>query len=162
MEKDIFSVVAMANELLRQYNLSDATIRIYQERSFNQIIRQYQESGDSRFRLDFMEKLLVYAEDQYNRGAISRKTWNWRRRGILVLNEVFETSSFQWKVFQANPAADFPEPFALAGNGFMDSIRCCQQRKRTTKSLIIRFCLFVNDSKRSYFSLKSRYSLAFV
>jgi len=145
MEKDIYSVVAMANEQLRQFDLSDATIQTYQERSFNQIICQYQGSGDSRFRLDFMEKLLTYAENQYNRGAISRKTWNWRRRGILVLTEVFETGSFQWKVFRANSAADFPEPFALAGNGFMESIRCCQQRRRNMKSLITRFCLFIYD-----------------
>lgn len=145
MEKDIMSIVATANELFRKYDLSDATIRTYQERSFNQVIRQYQNSGDNTFRLDFMEKLLADAKDQHDGGTISRKTWNWRRRGILILIEISETGTFQWKVFNANPVVDFPEPFALEGNGFLESIGGSQQRRRNTKSLIIKFCHFIND-----------------
>jgi hypothetical protein len=78
METDIFSIIETAKKLLGQLGLAEATIRTYQERSFNQIIRRYQENEDWLFCPDIMDELMLKAEEQHEQGILSRQSRNWR------------------------------------------------------------------------------------
>ena len=48
MEKNIFDIIAKANEILESLRLSRSTIRAYQARSFAPIIKAYEEYYDKR------------------------------------------------------------------------------------------------------------------
>ncbi len=145
MEKDIFTIIERAKEVLKELGLSGSTIRTYQERSFNQVARKYESSGIQQFHPGLMDELLKDAEDQFNNGAISRKSWNWRVRGIRVLNEIYETGTFQWKVYQKKHTAEFPEPFAGLGNSFLESLTINRNSLRSIKSITVRFFCFIKD-----------------
>ena len=98
MSNDIFSLVDAAKEQMKQIGLADATIQTYQQRSFNQIIQRYQKEGEYQYRQEIMNELLVNVEQQFSDGVISRKSRNWRRRGINILQELYQNGRFQWKV----------------------------------------------------------------
>ena len=146
METDIFSIIETAKELLDQLGLADASIRTYQERSFNQIIRRYQESGDWRFCSDIMDELMLKTEEQYEQGILSRQSRNWRIRGIRILNEIYETGSFQWKIYHSQTTVEFPDVFVREGEGFLASMNGSQKRLRNARSLAVRFCVFMKSN----------------
>ena len=95
MNNDIFSLIDAAKEQMKQIGLADATIETYQQRSFNQIIQRYQKEGDYQYCQEIMYELLMDAEQQFSDGVISRKSRNWRRRGIKVLQEKREIQCFK-------------------------------------------------------------------
>ncbi len=145
MKKDIFSIIETANMQFAEIGLADATIRTYQERSFNQIVRRYQEIGDTIYSQAIMDDLLRQAEEQFKQGVLSRQSFNWRYRGIRILTEIYETGSFQWKIFSHKVSSDFPEMFKREGEGFLSFMRLNKKRLKNARSIIIRFCVFVND-----------------
>lgn len=145
MEKDIFTIIATAKEVFKDIGLSNDTIRTYQERSFNQIVRSYESSGIREFQPGLMNRLLIDAENQFNNGIISRKSWNWRLRGIRILNEIYETGTFQWKIYQKKPAAEFPDPYIELGNSFIESITVNHNSLRSIKSITVRFFWFIRS-----------------
>ena len=146
METDIFSIIETAKRLLGQLGLAEATIRTYQERSFNQIIRRYQENEDWQFCPDIMDELMLKAEEQYEQGILSRQARNWRIRGIRILTEIYETGSFRWKIYNSQTTVEFPDVFVQEGEGFLSSMSVSQKRLRNARSLTIRFCVFVSNS----------------
>lgn len=145
MEKDIFTIIATAKEVFKDLGLSADTIRTYQERSFNQVIRSYEVSGIQQFQPELMNKLLIEAENQFNNGIISRKSRNWRIRGIRILNEIYETGTFQWKIYQKNLTTEFPDPYIMLGNSFVESLTVNHSSIRSIKSITVRFFWFIKD-----------------
>ena len=121
MNNDIFSLIDAAKEQMKRIGLADATIETYQQRSFNQIIQRYQKEGDYQYRQEIMHELLTDAEQQFFDGMISRKTRNWRRRGIKVLQELFQSGSFQWKMYPKSSSDQFPKLFEETISSFMES-----------------------------------------
>ena len=155
MEKDIVTIIATAKEVLKDLGLSADTIRTYQERSFNQVVRSYEGSGIKQFQPELMDKLLIDAENQFNNGIISRKSWNWRVRGIRILNEIYETGTFQWKIYQKNHSTEFPETYIGLGNSFIESLTINHNSLRSIKSITARFFWFIKD--RNIKSIGSSY-----
>ena len=143
MNNDIFSLIDAAKEQMKQIGLADATIETYQQRSFNQIIQRYQKEGDYQYRQEIMYELLMDAEQQFSDGVISRKSRNWRRRGIKVLQEFFQSGSFQWKVYQKSSSDQLPDLFEETISSFMESFSLSRRYTTEIRSIVIRFCIFL-------------------
>ena len=143
MNNDIFSLIDAAKEQMKQIGLADATIETYQQRSFNQIIQRYQKEGDYQYRQEIMYELLMDAEQQFSDGVISRKSRNWRRRGIKVLQEFFQSGSFQWKVYQKSSSDQLPDLFEETISSFMESFLLSRRYTTEIRSIVIRFCIFL-------------------
>ena len=143
MNNDIFSLIDAAKEQMKQIGLADATIETYQQRSFNQIIQRYQKEGDYQYRQEIMYELLMDAEQQFSDGGISRKSRNWRRRGIKVLQEFFKSGSFQWKVYQKSSSDQLPDLFEETISSFMESFSLSRRYTTGIRSIVIRFCIFL-------------------
>lgn len=110
-EQRHFSLVDAAKEQMNQIGLSDATIQTYQQRSFNRIIQRYQKEDEYQYRQEIMNELLVNFEQQFSDGVISRKSGNWRRRGIKILQKIYQNGRFQWRVYQKYSSNELPEAF---------------------------------------------------
>lgn len=143
MNNDIFSLIDADKEQMKRIGLADATIETYQQRSFNQIIQRYQKEGDYQYRQEIMHELLTDAEQQFFDGMISRKTRNWRRRGIKVLQEFFQSGSFQWKMYPKSSSDHFPELFEETISSFMESFSLSRRYTAEIRSIVIRFCIFL-------------------
>lgn len=152
MNNDIFSLIDAAKEQMKQIGLADATIETYQQRSFNQIIQRYQKEGDYQYRQEIMYELLMDAEQQFSDGGISRKSRNWRRRGIKVLQEFFQSGSFQWKVYQKSSSDQLPDLFEETISSFMESFSLSRRYTTGIRSIVIRFCIFLEKKRDSVLS----------
>ena len=67
-----------------------------------------------------MKQLLNEADKLFQDHAISRKSLNFRRRGIYILNEIHETGTFEWKIFLPQKSRDFPSFFTEILKNFID------------------------------------------
>lgn len=85
MEKNIFDIIAKAKEIFKTLRLSNATIRAYQERIFSPLIKAYEEKDCNIFQPEIMKQQLNEAEEQFQNHTISRKSLNFKRRGIYIL-----------------------------------------------------------------------------
>ena len=95
---------------------------------------------------DIMDELLLKAQEQHDQGILSRQSRNWRIRGIRILTEIYETGSFQWKIYSSQTTAEFPDVFAREGEGFLSSINGSRKRLKNARSLTLRFCVFVKNN----------------
>ena len=91
--------------ILRRLGLSEATIETYYQCSFNQILRKHEKTHDLKYRPELMDELLALVEFQYNNGLISVKSFRWRRRGTIILQEICSSGTFQWKL-RCNPISN--------------------------------------------------------
>jgi len=145
MNNDIYSLIDSANEQLKRLELADVTIKTYQQRTFSQVIRRYEKEGDYQYRQEIMDELLSEAEEQFSDGLISRKTRNWRRRGIKILQEVHENGHFQWKICNASFSSQISHVFEDTVLEFTQSLSISEKYRKETLSIITRFCLFLLD-----------------
>ena len=122
MEKSIFDIITKAKEILKTLRLSNATIRAYQERSFSPLIKAYEEKGCNIFQPEIMKQQLNEAEEQFQNHTISRKSLNFKRRGIYILNEIYETGTFEWKIFLPQKTTDLPSYFTEILKNFIESL----------------------------------------
>lgn len=145
MDNDIFSLIVAAKEQMKQIGMVDTTIETYQQRSFNQIIQRYQKEGDYRYCQEIMHELLADIEQQFSDGVISRKSRNWRYRGIKILQELFKDGSFHWEVYRKSSTDQLPELFEKTVSSFMESFSLSRRYTAEIRSIIVRFCIFLEN-----------------
>ena len=143
MDNDIFSLIVAAKEQMKQIGLADTTIETYQQRSFNQIIQRYQKEGDYRYCQEIMHELLADIKQQFSDEVISRKSRNWRYRGIKILQELFKNGSFHWEVYRKSSTDQLPELFEKTVSSFMESFSLSRRYTAEIRSIIVRFCIFL-------------------
>jgi site-specific recombinase XerD len=144
MLKRLSELINLAEFCLEDLGLSEGTIKDYRYSAFHPLERilgnnEYVDSARILSQEEFFRK-------QYDGGIISRKTFNWRIRGIRILAEVYETGTFEWKVFSKNEKAELPEPFGSTLQSFLLTKECGQKRKSCIESICRRFLLTVEDS----------------
>lgn len=88
---EIRSLIDLAVNRLHELNLKQATIQTYWQRSFNFIIRRYEECHKTYYDQALMDEMLHQYAAQAEAGSILRKSYRWRQRGILMLREIAET-----------------------------------------------------------------------
>ncbi|MBU3114424.1 hypothetical protein [Clostridium lacusfryxellense] len=86
------------NQLYR-LNLCGDTIDSYQSCAFKPISNFYKKKGENYYSSNLTEELKKLYREEYTSGYISRKTVNWRMRGIEILEEIHKCGCFEWKVF---------------------------------------------------------------
>ncbi|WP_051639588.1 tyrosine-type recombinase/integrase [Succinivibrio dextrinosolvens] len=143
MEKSIFDIITKAKEILKTLRLSNATIRAYQERSFSPLIKAYEEKGCNIFQPEIMKQQLNEAEEQFQNHTISRKSLNFKRRGIYILNEIYETGTFEWKIFLPQKTTALPSYFTEILKNFIESLSINKNSLRSINSIVSRFFVFL-------------------
>ena len=140
---DIVFLIEKAAGILRSLGLSEETIQTYYQRSFNQILRKYQETHNLKYRPELMDELLALVESQYNNGLISVKSFRWRRRGIIILQEIYSSGTFQWKLC-CNPISNaIPSIYQKYIEGFSETLVLGKRYKDEIISINSRFLNFI-------------------
>ena len=92
-----------------------------------------------------MHELLADIEQQFSDGVISRKSRNWRYRGIKILQELFKDGSFHWEVYRKSSTDQLPELFEKTVSSFMESFSLSRRYTAEIRSIIVRFCIFLEN-----------------
>lgn len=98
-EVAIQELIESATAMLIELQLSDGSIDSYHHRAFQPVSDFYYERSKAFYRTDLMDALNSHYQELFSNGNISRKTFRWRIRGLEILNELYKTGSFEWKVF---------------------------------------------------------------
>ncbi|MCB2357348.1 hypothetical protein [Clostridium estertheticum] len=77
------------NQLCR-LNLCGDTIDSYQRCAFKPVSNFYIKKGENYYSSNLTEELKKLYQEEYTSGYISRKTVNWRMRGIGILEEIYK------------------------------------------------------------------------
>jgi site-specific recombinase XerD len=100
-EITIQELIDLAKVQLKELQLRDGYIDFYHHRAFQPVSNFYHAKLEEFYSPELMDELRSHCQELFNVGTISRKTFCWRLRGLGILNEVYKTGSFVWKVFKA-------------------------------------------------------------
>ena len=95
----IQELIDLAKEKLNELQLRDGYINFYHHRAFQPISNFYREKSELFYCSEVMDELSSHYQELFYFGSISRKTLCWRLRGLGIINEVYKTGGFAWKVF---------------------------------------------------------------
>lgn len=98
-EVAIQELINSAMKKLKELQLSKGSIKSYYHRAFMPTSDLYDEKLEVFYCPEIMDELNIHYQELFRDGTISRKTLNWRLRGLGILNELYKTGRFEWKVF---------------------------------------------------------------
>lgn len=152
MKNTLTATIQEAFKQLKESGLSIETLKSYQTRAFHPIENLYSSKRISHFVRQQLTGLEEDFRQQYIDGKISRKSLNWRIRGIRILAEIYDTGTFERKVYSHKSKIlliDFHENVL---QGFISSLSCGAKRIGIYDSILRRFLFFINEQKLSDFS----------
>ena len=152
MGTQITELVEKAVLCLESIGLSPQTIVDYRYSAFQPIVERMLLIPNIEARDILMQE--AHFTKQYQNGIISRKTYNWRVRGIRILCEVLETGTFVWKVFSKKEKIVLPEPFEIVLVEYLKKQTCCEKRKSIIESICRRFLQSVSVSAEEISEIK--------
>ncbi|MDO4556526.1 MAG: tyrosine-type recombinase/integrase [Lachnospiraceae bacterium] len=130
-------LIVQAVKCLEKLGYSSETIKVYRYSAFAPLERQIG-------RYEYVDSNLIQLQEiffleQYENGVISRHTFNWRIRGIRMIEEVYDTGDFIWKVFSKKTKEELSEPFKSILASFILSQKCSIKRRDCINSICQRF-----------------------
>ncbi len=152
MGMQITELVKKAVQCLEAIGLNPLTIEVYQSSAFKP-------TAERLLLLTNINASDILAQEtffikQYQDGIISRKTYNWRIRGIRILCEVLETGAFSWKVFSKSEKIVLPDKFEAVLSSYLEKQICCDRRKSCIESICRRFLYSISTSTESISEIK--------
>ena len=143
---EIRSLIDLAVNRLHELNLKQATIQTYWQRSFNFIIRRYEECHCINYDQAIMNEMLHQYAVQAESGSISRKSYRWRRRGILMLQEIAETGTFEWHIIRDVKYIEVPRDFEPIISKTISSLKSNNHKRRANiRSILNWFANFLGS-----------------
>lgn len=140
----IEQLINTALKELDELKLSDGSIKSYHCRSFQPILDFYSHNNENYYREDLMGRLCLVYQEQFSDGSISQKTLNWRLRGVYILNELFRSNCFQWKVFSSEKQTRLSKYYLDILSEFRNSLGEIK-RIRVINSIAERYFLFLSS-----------------
>lgn len=136
-------LIETALKQLTDLGLSDGTLKSYRTRAFYPIKNLYYTKYGMVMERDYLLGLKSAFQNQYEVGEISKRTLNWRFRGINILIDIIDNDVFEWKVYSQNTKLKLIEPFESTLEGFVGKLSCSNKRKANYESILRRFLNFV-------------------
>lgn len=139
MKGTLEELIQEAMRQLHDLSLADGTLKSYRTRAFAPVKKLYYSKHGMIMQKDFLHGLTMDFQTQYEDGEISRKTLNWRLRGINILLEIYDTDCFEWKVYARNQKLILTEPYESVLVKFISGLSCDHKRIKNYESILRRF-----------------------
>lgn len=146
MDNKLDNLINTAQAELEKLKLSTGTLSSYHFRSFKPIRNLYNEKYGNHFDCIYLSKLKELFLDQYNNGSISRRTLNWRYRGVEILVEIYNTGLYNWKIYNRSENIHLNLYFSNKVSEFTDTLCCSARRKKNYESIILRLLNFIEKA----------------
>jgi len=152
MCSELTDLIKEAMQQLKEIRLSEGTLKSYKTRAFYPVLRLYSTKRFTEFQEIRLQELKNDFQKQYDNGLISKKSLNWRLRGINILLEISQTGYFEWKVFCQRKKIILSDFFENIISDFSSDLECSKKRKQNYCSIIRRFIAFMNSHNIQDFS----------
>ncbi|OIJ10700.1 hypothetical protein BKP37_17335 [Anaerobacillus alkalilacustris] len=138
----IQDLIVLAKEELKGLQLCDDYLDFYHHSAFQPISTFYHKKSELFYRPELMDELRSHYQKLFYLGTISQKTLCWRLRGLGILNEVYKTGGFAWKVFSTKKESLLSSYFKKILTEFLTSLgNIC--RIGIYRSIVERYLLFL-------------------
>lgn len=145
MINTLTELIQEASNQLEKSGLATGTLGSYQTRAFRPIEELYV----SKHVIHLSRGWLIGLEDdfrqQYTEGKISKKSLNWRLRGIRILAEVYDTGTLEWKVYSNKPKILLTDFYEGVLKEFASSLSGSIKRVKNYESILRRFLSFISE-----------------
>lgn len=145
MENDITKLVLNAMQILRNLGLKDSTLLSYDTRAFRPIIVYFKKQNSNQFQELLMLKLEEIYQKDFSNKIISRKTFNWKIRGLRIIEEVHETNNYVWKMYNHKKVVQLPDSYENLLKDFQLELNQSKRRIHDTETIIRSFLRFIYD-----------------
>lgn len=146
------NLIQEAFKQLVALGLATGTLKSYREKAFHPVELLY----DSKYDAPFCRERLIGLEDdfrqQYADKEISQKSLNWRIRGIRILAEVYDTGTFEWKVYSHKSKIRLTDFYEKVLQDFIGGLSASIKRIKKYESILRRFLCFISEQKIQDFS----------
>ena len=139
MEGTLEELIQEALKELGDLELTDGTLKSYRTRAFAPVKNFYYAKHGMVMQKNFLHELKLDFLKQYEAAEISRKTLNWRLRGINILIEIYDTDCFEWKVYTRKSTLKLIEPYESVLDAFISGLSCNCKRIKNYESILRRF-----------------------
>jgi site-specific recombinase XerD len=147
MKNTLADLIQEALKQLEELGLADGTLKSYRTRAFHPI----ETLSYSRYATCFCKAWLIEVENdfkqQYTDQKISRKSLNWRLRGISILTEIYDCGTFEWKVYSHKSKIQLTDFYEEVLHGFVISLSGSIKRRKNYESILRRFLDFISKQK---------------
>ena len=139
METTLNELIDKTLKHLAILELTDGTLKSYKTRAFAPVSKLYSEKYGNIFQREYLYSLKEVFHKQYEDGKISKKTLNWRWRGIHVLLEIYDNDCFNWKVYSQKTKPPLTESYEIVLHDFIGGLSASIKRKQIYESILRRF-----------------------
>ncbi|MBK5244192.1 MAG: tyrosine-type recombinase/integrase [Eubacteriaceae bacterium] len=151
-EKLIRELIQTALSQLASMGLADETLKSYRTYAFHPLERFYVDKGKVLYDSSLMIEMYHLYQLQYKQGVILKQTLNWQLRGIGIIDEIYNTGFFEWKVFSQKKKEEMPDVYENIIIDFSNTLLCCNKRKSNYESIVRRFLIFMIKSGKENLS----------
>jgi len=152
MENTLSNLIHEALRQLEKFGLADGTLKSYRTRSFHPIEILYVSKHATLFYRKWLLGLTDEFKQQYTDEQISRKSLNWRLRGIHILIEIYDKGLFEWKVYSRKSPIQLTDIYEEVLRDFSDGLSGSRKRIKIYESILRRFLSFISKQQIMDFS----------
>lgn len=138
-------LIQSALKQLSTLGFGEDTVQGYYSSYFKPIQNQYIEKGEIHYNQDIMDSLHGYFNKQYEKAIISRNTRNKRIRGLNILQEIYKTGTFKWKVYTSRIPIQIPVLFSNTISDYLLTKKLSDKMIHYEKNILERFVLHLLD-----------------
>jgi len=155
----IKELIETAMQQLRNFGLRVGTLKSYKTRAFHQIETFFRNRNADSYEAVLIEELRSLYKSQLETAHISQDSFNWRIRGLEIVTEIYQTGSFEWKVFTRTQKFKLPDYFDGILAEFIASLECSPKRISIYESVTRRFITYLLSHGNRDFSLITEISI---
>ena len=147
----IKELIETAMQQLRNFGLRVGTLKSYKTRAFHQIETFFRNRNADSYEAVVMEELRSLYKSQMETAQISQDSFNWRIRGLEIVTEIYQTGSFEWKVFTRTQKIKLPDYFDGILAEFIASLECSLKRISIYESVTSFHHIFIKSWESRFF-----------
>lgn len=145
MESDVLSMSQAIIKQMKQNGIAHNTIKVYEHTVFSPILQRYDELGKTSYDQDVMDGLMTMYKKQLETGAISKALYNWRKRGVLLLQDFYATGEIHQGKYMNRKIPGIPNCYIRIQQEFLESLQIGDSSKNRVTAIVNKFLIYLAE-----------------
>jgi len=141
MDGDILSMSQAIINQMKQNGTAYNTIKVYEHTVFSPILQRYDELGKTSYGQDVMDELMAMYKKQLDTGVISKALYNWRKRGVLLLQDFHATGEIYQGKYESRKVPPIPDSYIGIMQEFLESLQVGESTKTKVAIIVRKFLI---------------------
>jgi integrase len=144
-ETGVSQLVEHAVERLRSYHLKPSTINAYELRSFKPVQSFFGERDELLYSTALSAEFLIMTRSQFELRQISAETKRFREKGVFILDELYLTGSFLWRM-RPTGKSHAPKCYAEVFASFSKTLNYNDRNNNSISSIVRKYLTFLDSN----------------